>query len=171
MVFIPVSVAFSKKLGKKLTYGVGMFVFSLGTMTLFLFGHKMSVNFSLIMMFFSGIGMGFTYAMPYAIIPDTVEYDYLKTGERKEGAFYGIWTFGIKIGQAIALGITGAILSFTGYMPNVAQSDSALFGIRMLLGPIPAVIFLASILVLYFYPINEERYNEIITQIEKMEGK
>jgi len=171
MVFIPVSVTFSKRLGKKLTYGVGMFVFSLGTMTLFLFGHKMSVNFSLIMMFFSGIGMGFTYAMPYAIIPDTVEYDYLKTGERKEGAFYGIWTFGIKIGQAIALGITGAILSFTGYMPNVAQSDSALFGIRMLLGPIPAVIFLASILVLYFYPINEERYNEIITQIEKMEGE
>ena len=170
MVFIPISVVVSKRLGKKLVYGIGMFVFSVAIMVLFFFGHTMPINFSFLMMFVAGTGMGFTYAMPYAMVPDAVEYDYLITGERTEGAFYGIWTFGIKIGQAVALGITGAVLSLTGYIPDVAQPDTVLLGIRYLLGPVSAVIFILSIVTLYFYPINEKRYNEILIKINEMES-
>ena len=106
---------------------------------------------------------------PYAIVPDAVEYDYLLTGRRTQGAFYGIWTFGIKIGQALALGITGIVLSCTGYLPDVIQTDSALLGIRLLFGPIPAFFFILAMITLYFYPINEKRYHEILTQIKRME--
>lgn len=169
MFFIPVSVLLSKRMGKKLVYGSGMFIFSVAVMFIFLFGHTRGVSFSFAMMFFAGIGMGFTYAMPYAIVPDAVEYDYLLTGERTEGAFYGIWTFGIKLGQAAALGIMGAVLSLSGYLPDVAQSPEALLGIRVLMGPITAVLFLLSIFFLYLYPINEKRYNEILEEIGKME--
>jgi len=171
MVFIPISVAVSKKIGKKLTYGLGMFVFSVAIMILFLFGHTRDVNFSLALMVFAGTGMGFTYALPYAMVPDAIEFDYLLSGQRTEGAFYGIWTFGLKIGQAVALGISGAVLSFSGYVPEVAQSATSIFGIRLLLGPIPAFIFILSIVMLYFYPINEQRYNEILNDIKKMESK
>lgn len=170
MAFIPISVVLSKKMGKKLAYGMGMFMFAVALLFLFFFGHSMPVNFSFLMMFFAGIGMGFTYAMPWAMVPDAVEYDYLLSGERAEGAFYGIWTFGIKIGQAVALGITGAVLSLTGYIPDVAQTDTAMLGIRMLLGPISAAIFFLSIITLYFYPINEKRYNEILVEIKEMEA-
>ena len=169
MFFIPVSVLLSKKIGKKLVYGSGMALFSIAVMIIFMFGHTTGVNFSFVMMFFAGIGMGFTYAMPYAIVPDAVEYDYLLTGERTEGAFYGIWTFGIKLGQALALAIMGAVLSLSGYVPDVAQSPSALLGIRMLMGPITAILFLLSIWVLYLYPINEKRYNEILEEIKNMD--
>ncbi|MBW1983677.1 MAG: MFS transporter [Deltaproteobacteria bacterium] len=171
IVFIPISVAVSKKIGKKLAYGVGMFVFSLAIMVLFFFGHTHDVNFSLALMFFAGTGMGFTYALPYAMVPDAIEYDYLLNGQRTEGSFYGIWTFGLKIGQAVALGITGAVLSIVDYVPEVAQSAKAMFGIRLLLGPIPALIFILSLVMLYFYPINEQRYNEILDDIKKMEAK
>ena len=170
MVFIPVSVLLSKRIGKKPVYGLGMFIFLVALMFIFLFGHTTGVSFSFAMMFFAGIGMGFTYAMPWAIVPDAVEYDYLLTGERTEGAFYGIWTFGIKLGQALALGITGAVLSFSGYVAEVSQTPSALLGIRLLMGPITALVFLLSIFVLYLYPINEKRYNEILEQIGKMEA-
>ena len=169
MIFIPVSVVLSKRIGKKLVYGIGMLVFAVAIMFLFLFGHVREINFSFAMMFFAGTGMGFTYAIPYAMVPDAIENDYLMTGERTEGAFYGIWTFCFKIGQAIALGITGAILSLSGYVPGIAQTDSAQLGIRVLLGPVPAVIFLLAIIMLWFYPINEERYNEILTKIQAME--
>ena len=169
MVFIPVSVVLSKKIGKKIVYGIGLFVFAAAITFLFLFGHTREISFSFAMMFIAGSGMGFTYAMPYAMVPDAIEYDYLMTGERTEGAFYGIWTFCFKIGQAIALGITGVILSLSGYVPGVAQTDSARLGIRLLLGPVPAVIFLLAIIMLYFYPINEERYNEIMEKVKVME--
>ena len=105
------------------------------------------------------------------MVPDAIEYDYLRTGKRNEGAFYGIWTFTLKIGQAVALGITGLVLSVTGYIPDVEQTASALFGIRLLLGPVSAAIFLLAVLMLYFYPINEARYNEIIDGIREMEAK
>jgi len=159
----------SKRIGKKLVYGIGMFVFAAAIMMLFFLGHTRPVGFSFVMMFFAGTGMGFTYAMPYAMVPDAIEYDYLETGERTEGAFYGIWTFCFKIGQALALGITGLVLSMSGYVAGAAQADSALFGIRLLLGPIPAVIFGLAIFTLWHYPINEERYNAILEKIKQME--
>lgn len=170
-IFIPVSVMLSKKFGKKIVYGAGMVILAANLMVLFALGHRYPAGFSLGLMCSAGIGLGLTYVMPWAMVPDAVEYDYLLSGERTEGAFYGIWTFGIKIGQAIALAITGAVLSVAGYVPDAAQTPDAQLGIRLLVGPITAVIFIAAIAVLSLYPINEKRYNEIVEQIREMEKK
>ena len=171
MVFIPVSVVLSKKFGKKAVYSAGLLIMAAGIMVLFFLGHLRPVGFSLGVMVLTGIGMGFTYALPYAIVPDAVEYDYLLSGERREGAFYGIWTFGLKIGQAVSLAIVGGVLSLTGYVPDIAQSESAIWGIRLLIGPIPAVIMVGAAVILHFYPITEERYKEICAQIREMEAR
>ena len=170
MFFIPVSVMLAKKVGKKLVYGIGMGVFAIGITILFALGHKYSVSFSFGVMVFVGIGMGFTYVMPQAMMPDAIEYDYLHTGVRREGAFYGVWTFGIKLGQAAALAIAGFVLSLSGYIPDVVQTATAEFGIRLLLGPIPAFIFLLGIVLCWLYPINEKTYNKILEQIKEMES-
>jgi GPH family glycoside/pentoside/hexuronide:cation symporter len=172
ILFIPVSVAMSKKTGKKIVYGAGFIIMALGLMVLFFLGHTQGVAFNLIMMAFMGIGMGFLYAMPYAIVADAIEYDYLRTGERREGAFFGIWTWGLKIGQALAAFIMGLTLEGMGYVANLMpQSASAQLGIRLFLGPISAGIFLLAAVVLYFYPITEKRYKEILADIAIMEAK
>ncbi len=170
-VFIPVSVILSRKFGKKIVYGAGMLILAANLMVLFSLGHLYPVTFSIALMCSAGVGLGLTYVMPWAMVPDAVEYDYLLSGERTEGSFYGIWTFGIKIGQAIALAITGAVLSLAGYVPDAAQTPEAQLGIRLLVGPIAAVIFVIGVAVLYLYPINEKRYNEILEQISEMEKK
>ncbi len=172
MLFIPVSVMLSKKVGKKLVYGGGMVWVAAVLMILFFFGHKQPIAFSYIMMVVMGIGFGFTYALPYAIVPDAIEYDYLKTGQRREGAFYGIWTWALKIGQALAVLAMGWVLSLMGYVVDkIPQAPLAELGIRLFLGPIPAAVFVAGAIVLYFYPINEKRYEEILAEIAKMEKK
>lgn len=171
MVFIPVSVVLAKKVGKKLVYGAGMIIIAAVCMVLFFLGHTLGVNFTFGMMLVMGVGFGFTYAMPYAIVPDTIEYDYLLTGERREGAFYGIWTWALKIGQALAVFVMGWILSISGYVAEAVQTETAQLGIRLFLGPIPAFIFVAGAVVLYFYPINEEKYKEILGQIKEKESK
>ncbi len=172
MVFIPVSVMLSKKVGKKLVYGGGMAWVAVVLMIIFFFGHKQPITFSYIMMFVMGIGFGFTYALPYAIVPDAIEYDYLKTGQRREGAFYGIWTWALKIGQAFAALAMGWVLALMGYVADIIpQSPSAELGIRLFLGPIPAAIFILGAIAIYLYPINEKRYKEILADIAKMEKK
>lgn len=169
MIFIPISVLLARRIGKKMVFSLGMVIFSFGLIIIFFTGHLMSAEYSLGIIAISGIGMGLIFAMPYAIVPDAIEYNYLLTGERTEGSFYGMWTFCLKIGQAVALGITGGVLALTGYIAEVAQTEQALFGIRLLFGPISVIFFIASIALLFFYPINERRYEEILAGITEME--
>lgn len=169
LIFIPISVVFSRRFGKKPAYSLGLAVFAAALIVLSFTGHLFHIHYSFGLMVFAGIGLGFMYAIPWAMVPDAVEYDYLLTGERTEGAFYGVWTFGIKIGMSMSMAIIGGVLSLVGYVPNVAQTGLSLLGIRMLLGPIAGAIFILGIVVLYFYPINEKRYREILKEIAEME--
>jgi GPH family glycoside/pentoside/hexuronide:cation symporter len=172
ILFIPVSVFLSKRLGKKKVYGAGFIIMAAMLMVLFFFGHTQGVTFTLIIMFLMGTGFGFTYAMPYAIVADAIEYDYLRTGERREGAFFGFWTWGFKIGQALAIFLMGVTLEAMGYAANVMpQPETAQLGIRLFLGPISAAIFVIAAIILYFYPITEKRYKEILKEIAEMEEK
>jgi len=172
MLFIPVSVIMSKRTGKKIVYGTGFVIMAVGLMVLFFLGHTQGIAFNLIMMAFLGIGMGLLYAMPYAIVADSIEYDYLRTGERREGAFFGIFTWGLKMGQAAASLLMGITLEAMGYIANaIPQAASAQLGIRLFLGPVPAAVFLLAAVVIYFYPITEKRYKEILAQIAVMEAK
>ena len=104
------------------------------------------------------------------MVPDAIDEDYLKTGVRKEGAFYGTWTLLTKGGQGLAVGIMGWMLGLAGFKENIVQNDSTLGVIKLLLGPIPGVIFVLAILVLLFYPINETRYNSIRKAIDERDG-
>jgi GPH family glycoside/pentoside/hexuronide:cation symporter len=172
MIFIPVSVAMSKRMGKKRVYGIGFVVMAVMLMIIFIFGETMGVTFTLVMMFFAGTGFGLLYAMPFAIVSDAIEYDYLCTGERREGAFFGIWTWGLKIGQAMAIFLMGMVLEGMGYVPNIMpQSASSQLAITLFLGPISAGLFLLAAVFLYFYPITEQRYKEILAGIAEMEAK
>lgn len=172
IVFIPVSVVTSKQIGKKLTYATGLIVFAISLMIIFFLGQILGTTFVLLMMIVTGIGMGFFYATPFAIVADAIEYDYLRTGERREGAFFGIWTWGLKIGQALAGFLMGIILEAMGYVANlIPQTPLAQLAIRLFLGPISATIFIIAAIVLFFYPITEKRYKAILDQIVEMEAK
>ncbi len=159
MVFIPVSVMVSKRIGKKRTYQISFLILSTACLGIFFLGHVLGMNFFLAMMVYAGIGIGFGYVAPWAMVPDTIEYDAVTTGKRKEGAFYGMWTFTSKVGTSLAIFMTGIILDLARYAPNMAeQSDSARLAIRLIVGPIPAAVFIAAIVLVQFYPIDEKMY-------------
>jgi GPH family glycoside/pentoside/hexuronide:cation symporter len=168
MVCIPISVLVSKKIGKKRTYQICFVVIGSVCLIIFALGHVLGPNFMLAMMFFAGIGVGFSYVAPFAMVPDAVEYDAIKTGERKEGAYYGIWTFIAKVGQSLSVFLSGIILSAGGYIADAMQSASSLFAIRILIGPLPAAIFIAAAILVQFYPLDEKAYNALIGKKEKL---
>ena len=62
------------------------------------------------------------------------------------------------------------ILGLFGYIPDIAQSASSLFGIRLLIGPITALFFILGLVFLYLYPIDKKRHEEIQETIKKLEG-
>ena len=163
MVCIPVSVLISKQIGKKRTYQIALGILAVCCLAMFFFAHILGMTFSFVVMAIAGVGLGFAYVPPFAMLPDVVEVDAVQTKTRREGAYYGMWTFFSKIGVAIAAALSGAFLSLESFVPNVAdQADSALFAIRLLIGPIPAVIFTAGILLIQRYRLDEKTYNAIL---------
>jgi len=170
MLFIPAAVAVAKKIGKKYTYALGMMIIAVACVAIFFLGHVLGPVSVFVMMFVGGIGLSTTYPIPWAMIPDTVEYGYLQTGERREGGYYGVWTFVAQLGQGVASLLSGAVLKFTGYVANVPQTPLASLGIRLLLGPITGVVFAAAAVLVAFYPLEEKRYNQVLARIQDMEA-
>jgi GPH family glycoside/pentoside/hexuronide:cation symporter len=161
LVFVPVSVLVSKRIGKKLTYPLFFAILAISTLGIFLFAHTVGKPFFYAVMVFGGAGIGFSLATPFAMVPDTVEWDAARTGSRKEGAYYGMWTFFAKLGAALAGLISGVILSAGGYIVDAVQSEPALLAIRLIIGPIPAAILVAGIILMHFYPLDEKTYESM----------
>jgi GPH family glycoside/pentoside/hexuronide:cation symporter len=167
MVFIPVSVLVSKKIGKKRTYQICFAVIASACGIIFFLGHRMPVGVFYGLMVYAGMGVGFSYVAPFAMAPDAIEYEAFKTGERKEGAYYGIWTFVSKLGTALALFVSGQILELGGYIPrtgssSVTQPSSVFNAIRLIIGPIPIAVLVAALLLVQFYPLDQKRYRDLL---------
>lgn len=163
MLFIPLSVPLAKRIGKHRTYQLGFIFLGTACLLIYFLGHVIGQEFFFGVMGVAGIGLGLAFVAPWAMVPDTIEWDARKTGNRKEGAYYGTWTLIAKSGQALSLGLSGLILGVSGYLANAAeQSTEAILAIRLIIGPIPALIFFGATLLMAFYPINEKVYNEMM---------
>lgn len=175
LMLIPLWVRISRSIGKKASYNIGMAIFASVVLIFFFAGPSLPVWFSFIVFTFAGIGLSTNYVMPWSLVPDAVEYDFAENGRRREGIFYGMWTFTSKLGSAFGLGLTGWVLAAFSYIePALVEVDpvqpaSALFGIRLLTGPIPAVFFVLGIIALSFYPITKEAYGEILKKVAERE--
>ena len=114
------------------------------------------------------MGVSAAHLLPWAILPDAVEWDEWKTGERHEGMFFSLTTLAQKVASSIAVPLTLLILELTGYVPNAAQQPAgALLGIRFAIGPIPAVLLCAGIVVAFFYPLGRDQHRQIVRDLER----
>ena len=167
MIFIPISVIVSGKIGKKHTYQICFIILSSTCITLFFLGHHLPLGFFYGMLVYAGIGVGFSYVAPFAMVPDVIEYEAARTGKRNEGSYYGMWTFISKLGTALAIFITGQILSMAGYISqagegSVEQPASVFNAIRVIIGPLPAVTLILAIVVIGLYPLSEKTHNALL---------
>lgn len=153
IIFIPISVLVSKKIGKKRTYQICFAVLASACIIIFFIGHIFGANFFLGFMVYAGMGLGFGYAIPFSMVPDAIDFD--KTQMRKEGSYYGMWTFVSKAGQALSIFLSGLILAWGGYSANAVQSAGTQFAIRLIIGPIPAAVLITGMIMLQFYSIDK----------------
>ncbi len=94
----------------------------------------------------AGIGVAAAHVLPWAILPDAIEWYEYQTGERHEGMFYSMTTLARKMTSALSVTFIGPILELTGYQPNVLQqSQEAVNGIKLVIGPIPAILLALGI--------------------------
>lgn len=162
----------SRKLNKRKAYIVGIAFWAVVQLVLVTLTPASPLSLLLFLCVLAGIGVSAAHVLPWSIMPDAIEWGEMKSGERHEGMFYSLLTLVQKIASSIAIPLALLVLDATGYIPNsAAQPESAVFGIRIVAGPIPAVLLCMGILFAIFYPLGRERYTEIAQELEARRKK
>ena len=158
----------SKKGNKRSAYILGVSFWAVTMCGLALFNAATPLWLLLGVCVLMGFGLSAAQVLPWAIIPDAIEWDEYQTGERHEGTFYSLITLMGKVANSLAVPLSLLLLEFTGYVSNAAeQPASALLGIKIVIGPIPAALLFAGILFAVFYPLSREKYTEVVSELEK----
>lgn len=154
----------SKNWNKRLAYIIGVAFWAVVMMVLVMMTPETPFWLILVLCVMAGIGVSAAQVLPWAIIPDAIEWEEWKTGERNEGVFYSLVTLMGKIGMAIAQPLALLVLQLTNFQEGqgAIQPQSALWGIRLVIGPIPALLLLGGIIIAIFYPLSRKQHNEIV---------
>jgi glycoside/pentoside/hexuronide:cation symporter, GPH family len=164
--------AIAAKVGKKAVYFMGVGLWIIAQAGLFLV-QPGQVGLMYAMAILAGMGVAVAYLIPWSMVPDVIELDELRTGQRREGIFYAFMVLLQKIGLALGLFLLGQALSWSGFLERVTcqpapiQPPSALLAIRLAIGPLPAIMLLLSLVMAYFYPISKEYHAEILQRLKE----
>lgn len=123
------------------------------------------------------LGLGVFSMVSWALITDVIDYSELKNGIREDGSVYAMYSFARKLGQALAAGLSGWLLTGIGYSSEAAaaglvQSAEVLSGIFNISTLIPAIGFAGLAAVLWFwYPLHKKQVDANIAQLKAKRGE
>jgi GPH family glycoside/pentoside/hexuronide:cation symporter len=159
---LPLWLRLIKHTDKRRTYMAAALAYSMLSLTWLLAGPGEASVWVLVRAGLMGVlGCG-TLLAGQALLPDAIEYDYLRHGARREALFAGFYSMAEKLASAIGLALTGGFLGAMGYLSSsdgalVRQPDSALLGISLAVGLLPAAMLAASCVLIWFYDLTEQR--------------
>ena len=157
----------SQRWSKRYAYMYGIAFWAVVQLTLIFMTPATPLSIILILCAMAGIGVSAAHVLPWSILPDAIEWYEYQTGERHEGMFYSVTTLARKVTSAVSVTFIGPILELTGYQPNVAQqSERALQGIKLIIGPIPAVLLAIGIFLAYKYPLDRKEFSKIVEELK-----
>ncbi len=158
----------SKRWSKRYAYMSGIAFWAVVQLTFFILTPSTPLGLILVLCSMAGLGVAAAHVLPWAILPDAIEWYEHQTGERHEGMFYSVTTLARKVTSAVSVTFIGPILELTGYQPNIAhQSAEAILGIKMIIGPIPAVLLGLGIYAAYKYPLDRAEFLSIVEDLIK----
>ena len=173
LLFIPIFRKMSETLGKKkvLMIAISMAIVSyLTTWWTFVPG---SPYLMLLNTVFIGAGYAGLWLMLPSMQVDIVDYDELKTGERREGGFASIYSWVLKLSFMVGFLISGPLLEMTGFDAELGANQGPQVYTYMRIGflVIPVVALGIALFLLTKFPITAEKAEEIRFQLEERRGK
>lgn len=121
---------------------------------------------------FIGAGYAGLWLMVSSMQADIMDYDELKTGERREGSFASIFSWVLKLSFCAGFMASGPILQTTGFDYALEENQPAEVFMKMRIGfvAVPTVALLIAVFLLKKFTITPEKAHEIRTQLEAKRG-
>ncbi len=172
---IPFSNVVVKRFGLIRAQQIYMLVGGIGLISLAF----MPVDWIPISLIIAGLGLSGQQTITYNILGYVIDDDEVRTGSRREGAFFGANALLTKPAQSMALFLTAFILEESGFITRAMnqggifldQGESTLFGIRAIVGLIPGLAMVLGVLILAFFPIQGEKLMKLKERILEMHAE
>jgi len=118
-------------------------------------------------------GLGSLFTIILSMVADVCDLDELKTGQRREGMFSAVYWWMVKLGLAMASLVGGAMLTGTGFKPELQlqQAPGTLLWMRIWDVSIPIVTSLIAIFIIATIHYSQKDANEVRRQLEARRGK
>ncbi|MCB9652831.1 MAG: MFS transporter [Deltaproteobacteria bacterium] len=120
-----------------------------------------------------GCGVSVQWVMPPALVADTLDVDELLTQERREGLYVGVAAVLDRMAGALGIVSLGWGLAAFGYGEghDISASASVLMGVRLFVGPLPAVLLLLSAAITWRHPIDQAAHEALRSKIDALKSR
>ncbi len=127
----------------------------------------------------AGLGLAGPQTLSNVLFAQVADEDELRSGTRREGAFFGVNALITKPAQSIAIWVTPFILERTNFVTRASnlgeiflnQPPEAIMGIKIFGGIIPGVACLLGALLLIWYPLRGKRLLEVQEKVLKLHAE
>jgi len=117
-------------------------------------------------------GIGGLFTLMMSMTADVCDLDELENGSRREGTFGAVYWWMVKLGTAVALLTSGAVLNLVGFDKDATvQTTETLTNLRIADIVIPVVTGLLAIIVMWKYDITHQKADEIRNALVKKRGE
>ncbi len=171
LLLAPFTSKIASNFGKKEAGALGMLLAGIVYTALYFLRIKSVVLF-MVLQFFGTVGVGIFNLIVWAYITDIIDYQELKTGKREDGTVYAVYSFARKVGQALAGGLGGFVLTAIGYVSDAtAQTQVVADRIYVVATLVPGVCYLIVFLIMQFwYPLSRRAVEENIALLREKRG-
>ena len=169
MAMVPVVAFAGTHLGKKITMQICLALALLGNASkwwLYRPEHPWTV---LIPQLFVATGFACLWTLVNSMIADTCDYGELKSGQRQQGLYGGIYGWIMKLGGSLAFALSGVVLSRTGFDQALGgvQNSGVITNMRLFETGIPTLCYLIALILVSLYPLTEAKSYEIKQTLEE----
>ena len=168
LIGIMISPWFTNRYGKRNVFMASLFISTLFIIFFFFFPPKsISVIFSAQVL--HGFFYGISTPVLWSMIADVADYSEWKNNRRATAIIFSAMMVGLKAGLSVGSSLITWILASYHYDAHSAtgQSASAINGIKMLVSIYPAIPFLLSVALLFFYEINKSKEVQIESELKQ----
>ena len=165
ILFVPAWLPLSRRFGKKALWLASMLATAVSFGAMIFLGEG-TVTLLMVLAFAAGTAASCGNMIGPSIQADVIDWDEHATGERKEGAYFAAWTLVFKIANGLIQGLTGFVLTFSGYVPKMEQTAQVKFTILALYGLFPMACYLIGSALFARFKLDEASYTEIRAAID-----
>lgn len=156
IVTIPLWRRLAVAIEKQRTYILATAIFSVVSLSWLLAGPAEPLWFFCLRAALKGVAASGLLLMGQSMLPDTMEYDYRRTGLRREGIYSALYSFVEKVAAALAPSILLLVYAAVGFVSkSPVQTPEAIAGIKWAAALLPCLYFALSIPCLGFYRLTE----------------